>query len=59
VDARWHYTLSDFGVRKRYHTDFSPEDADEVIARVVRDVDEEKEFHTEDTENTEMNAMAK
>jgi uncharacterized metal-binding protein len=40
VEAKWHYTLSDFGVRKRYHADFSADEADAVIARVVGDVGE-------------------
>jgi uncharacterized metal-binding protein len=38
VAAKWHYTLSDFGVRKRYHADFSPDEADAVISRVMGDV---------------------
>jgi uncharacterized metal-binding protein len=59
VEPKWHYTLSDFGVRKRYHADFSPEDADEVLSRVVRDVGrkEEAEFHREDAENSATKAM--
>jgi uncharacterized metal-binding protein len=48
VVPQWHYTLSDFGVRKRYHTDFSPDDADEVIARVVRELEEREEGEEEE-----------
>jgi len=49
VEAKWHYTLSDLGVRKRYHADFSPEEADAVIARVVGDVGEaeQEDLHGE------------
>lgn len=49
VQPTWHYTLSDFGVRKRYHTDFSPEDANEIVARVVEDLKPENNL-TQDTE---------
>ena len=34
-----HYTLSELGVRKRYHADFDPADAERVIARVRQDLE--------------------
>ena len=33
-----HYTLSDHGVRKRYHADFDASDADRIVARVKHDL---------------------
>jgi uncharacterized metal-binding protein len=33
-----HYTLSDFGVRKRYHAEFSSEDAEPVLATITADL---------------------
>jgi uncharacterized metal-binding protein len=33
-----HYTLSELGVRKRYHADFDPADAERVIARVRQEL---------------------
>lgn len=38
VQPTLHYTLSDFGVRKRYHQDFDPSDAARIVARVVADL---------------------
>ena len=33
-----HYTLSDFGVRKRHHRDFEPSDAEHVLYRIHEDL---------------------
>jgi uncharacterized metal-binding protein len=33
-----HYTLSELGIRKRYHADFDKSDADRVFARVHQDL---------------------
>jgi uncharacterized metal-binding protein len=33
-----HYTLSELGVRKRYHADFGHDDAERVFARVHQDL---------------------
>jgi len=38
ISPTLHYTLSDLGVRKRYHADFDPADAERVIARVKLDL---------------------
>ncbi len=40
VDPALHYTLSELGVRKKYHVDFDPRDVDAVLARVRRDLRE-------------------
>jgi uncharacterized metal-binding protein len=34
----WHYTLSDFGIRKRYHREFDVNDAKRVTEHVVADL---------------------
>lgn len=39
VKPALHYTLSEFGIRKRYHQDFDPNDAGLIIDRVVEDLD--------------------
>jgi uncharacterized metal-binding protein len=38
VEPTLHYTLSEFGVRKRYHADFDMDDAQRVIAQVHHDL---------------------
>ena len=38
ITATKHYTLSELGVRKRYHADFDPADADRVISQVRHDL---------------------
>ena len=38
VEPALHYTLSEFGVRKRYHADFDMDDAQRVIAQVKQDL---------------------
>lgn len=38
VVPQLHYTLSDLGVRKRYHADFDPNDARRVLEQVHADI---------------------
>lgn len=38
IQASRHYQLSEWGVKKRYHTDFDPEEAQRVIIRVMADL---------------------
>jgi uncharacterized metal-binding protein len=38
VEPTLHYTLSEFGVRKRYHADFDMQDAQRVISQVHQDL---------------------
>jgi uncharacterized metal-binding protein len=40
VEPALHYTLSELGVRKKYHVDFDPRDAEAVLARVQRDLED-------------------
>ncbi|HKE96498.1 MAG TPA: putative zinc-binding protein [Povalibacter sp.] len=41
VTPTLHYTLSDFGVRKRYHAEFSGTEAEPVLAKIHADLNEE------------------
>lgn len=38
IEATRHYTLSEHGIRKRYHADFDPEDAERLFAQVRQDL---------------------
>lgn len=43
IEPTLHYTLSDLGVRKRYHSEFAAEDATRVFETVCRDLGVEEE----------------
>jgi len=36
IAPRWYYQLHEYGVKKRYHQDFDVEQAEQVIAEVMR-----------------------
>jgi uncharacterized metal-binding protein len=38
VESTWHYTLTEYGLKKQQHLDFSPEDAKHVKAIIVEDL---------------------
>jgi uncharacterized metal-binding protein len=38
IEASRHYQLGEWGVKKRYHADFDPEEAQRVITRVIADL---------------------
>lgn len=38
ITPRWYHQLQDYGVKKRYHTDFDPEQVEAVIAEVTASV---------------------
>lgn len=33
-----HYVLSDMGIRKRYHTDFDPDDASRILTQIKEEI---------------------
>ena len=35
LSPRWYYQLHEYGVKKRYHTDFEPEQVEAVVAEVT------------------------
>jgi len=35
ITSRWYYQLHEYGVRKRYHTDFDPEQVDAVTDEIT------------------------
>ena len=38
VESNHHYTLTDYGIKKKYHMDFLYEDVSEVKLRVLEDI---------------------
>ncbi len=38
IESTLHYTLTDYGIRKKYHMDFSPADVDDIKRRVMDDL---------------------
>jgi len=38
IQSTYHYTLTDFGIRKKYHLDFLDSEVVEVKARVMADI---------------------
>ncbi len=39
IEPGYHYTLTDYGIKKKYHMDFSPEDVSAIKSRVIDDID--------------------
>ena len=38
IESTFHYTLTEFGIRKKYHLDFCPEDVATIKARVLEEI---------------------
>ena len=38
IESTYHYTLTEFGIRKKYHLDFSHADVGHIKARVIEDI---------------------
>jgi uncharacterized metal-binding protein len=38
IESTCHYTLTDYGIKKKYHMDFSPSDVTDIKARVLEDL---------------------
>jgi len=38
IESTYHYTLTEFGIRKKYHLDFSPDDVIDIKSRVINDI---------------------
>ena len=38
IESTFHYTLTEFGVRKKYHMDFAPDDVATIKARVLEEI---------------------
>lgn len=47
VAPQWYYQLHEYGVKKRYHTDYDPEQVEAVVAEVSSAL----EGRTDDSEN--------
>ena len=38
IESTYHYTLTDYGIKKKYHMDFSPADVSDIKRRVLDDL---------------------
>jgi uncharacterized metal-binding protein len=38
IESTHHYTLTDYGVKKKYHMDFAPTDVSAIKDRVINDI---------------------
>jgi uncharacterized metal-binding protein len=38
IESTYHYTLTDYGIKKQYHMDFSPSDVSYIKDRVIDDI---------------------
>ncbi len=38
IVSTYHYTLTDYGIKKMYHMDFSPSDVSDIKRRVINDL---------------------
>ncbi len=38
IESTYHYTLTEFGIRKKYHMDYSADDVIDIKARVIADI---------------------
>lgn len=38
IESTYHYTLTEYGIKKKYHMDFSPSDASHIKRRVIDDI---------------------
>ena len=44
-----HHVLSDLGIRKKYHQDFDPEDAERILPEIVRSLPKEPALEAAET----------
>lgn len=40
IESTYHYTLTNYGIKKKYHMDFSPSDVRDIKNRIINDIDE-------------------
>ncbi len=38
IESTYHYTLTEYGIRKKYHMDFLPSDVSDIKAKVLDDM---------------------
>jgi len=38
IEATYHYTLTDYGIKKKYHTDFDESEVGHIKSKVVEDI---------------------
>jgi uncharacterized metal-binding protein len=42
IESTYHYTLTEYGIKKKYHMDFSLSDVSDIKGRVIDDVNKNK-----------------
>ncbi len=40
IESTYHYTLTEYGIKKEYHMSFSPSDVREIKGRVIDDINQ-------------------
>ncbi len=40
IESTYHYTLTSYGIKKKYHMDFSLSDVSKIKSRIINDIDE-------------------
>jgi uncharacterized metal-binding protein len=40
IESTYHYTLTNYGIKKKYHMDFSLSDVSDIKNRIINDIDE-------------------
>ena len=40
LESTLHYTLTDYGIKKKYHMDFSPSDVQSIKSKVIADIEQ-------------------
>ncbi len=38
IESAYHYTLTDYGIKKKYHMDYSPSDVSDIKKRLMEDI---------------------
>jgi uncharacterized metal-binding protein len=38
IEFTYHYTLTEYGIKKKYHMDFSPADVKKIIGHIIDDI---------------------
>jgi len=38
IESNYHYTLTDYGIKKKYHMNFLPTDVSDIKARVIAEL---------------------
>jgi uncharacterized metal-binding protein len=42
IESTYHYTLTEYGIKKKYHMDFLPSDVSKIKSKVIDDINKTK-----------------